>query len=66
MPELSIDSGERKKADDLIEFVKRFFGDLHVDARFYFAIQMLRHLKPELDELKRRANIPKPEVPCAD
>lgn len=54
MPEFELDSSDRKKAADIVEFVRNFMADLSVEGRFVLAIELIRLMKPELDELKRR------------
>lgn len=57
MAEIEIDRADRERAQRLVEFVKREFLDMKVEARFVFAVEMSRLLKPEIDELKRRATL---------
>ncbi len=59
MPQIEIDPGERAKADRIVEFVKNFMGDLSVEGRFVLAVEMVRLFKPEIDELRRKAGLPK-------
>ena len=55
MPTIQVASADKRRVDDLMEFVRRFFAELPVEARFMFAIEISRLLKPEIDELKRKA-----------
>jgi len=55
MPEFELTRQERRRAESLLEFVKREFSDMPVNSRFVFCIEMARHMQPEIDELKRKA-----------
>ncbi len=60
MPEFEINTADRVRAQNLVEFVKKEIGDMPVEARFVFAIEIARFLRPEFDELKRRSDQKKP------
>lgn len=55
MATFSIDKADRERAEQLAEFVKNQLLGWNIEARFVFAIEMSRLLKPETEELKRRA-----------
>jgi hypothetical protein len=54
MPQFEIDANDRRKAEEIVQFVRNFMGDLSVEGRFVLAIELMRLVKPDLDELKRR------------
>jgi hypothetical protein len=56
MAQIEIDPRDRKKADEIVRFVKNFMTDLSVEGRFVLALELMRLMKPELDELKRKAD----------
>lgn len=55
MASFEIDPADRAACERLLESVKREVDAMKVAQRFMFAIEIMRHLKPEIDELKRRA-----------
>lgn len=55
MPSIEITTEDRRSVDLLMEFVRREVRRFPVEARMVFAVEVLRHMKPELDELKRNA-----------
>ena len=62
MPAIEIDSNERRKVDDLLRFVRNFYGDLAVEGRLVFALEIGRLIKPEIDDLRRRQASTVPNV----
>jgi hypothetical protein len=54
MPSFEVDANERRKAEEIVQFVRNFMGDLSVEGRFVLALELMRLMKPDLDELKRR------------
>ena len=55
MPQFELTTADRKRAESLLEFVKREYWNMPVNSRFVFCIEMSKHMKPEIDELKRKA-----------
>jgi hypothetical protein len=55
MPSIEITETDKQKVDALIEYLKLFIFSLPVDARMVFAIEIIKLLQPEIDELKRWA-----------
>jgi len=54
MSQFLLTTKERKRAESLLEFVKGEFTDMPVKSRFVFCIEMVKHMQPEIDELKRK------------
>jgi hypothetical protein len=54
MPAFEVNTNDRRKAEEIVQFVRNFMGDLSVEGRFVLAIELMRLVKPDLDELKRR------------
>lgn len=54
MAAIEINSADKKRVDDLVNFVRNFAFDLPVEARFVLAIEIVRLFKAEIDELKRK------------
>ena len=57
MPTIEVTTADKDRALRLVEFVKREFAEFPLEARFVFAVEMSRMLKPEVDELKRRQGV---------
>ncbi len=55
MPGFHVTTNDRKKAEDIVGFVRNFMVDLSVEGRFVLAVELMRLMAPELTELKRRA-----------
>lgn len=56
MPEIEITTGDRNTIDHVIRFVRDIGLDgLRPEARMVLAVELVRLMKPEIDELKRRA-----------
>ena len=55
MPQFELTKQEQKDAEYMVEFVKRRYDEMSVKSRFVFAMQIVNHMKPEIDELKRKA-----------
>jgi hypothetical protein len=57
MPGFEVDRADRRRAEIIVAFVKESLSSISVEGRFVLAIELMRLLKPEIDELKRRQGI---------
>lgn len=55
MDDVTYQRREQERSKRLLEFVKGEIRELHVEARFEFAIGLLDYLSPEVNELSRKA-----------
>ncbi len=53
MPGFEVDTSQRLAAEKLLEFVKRELFHMTPEGRMVFAVLIHRHLKPEIEELKK-------------
>ena len=51
---ISIDSKDRERVDSLITFLRQETINWPSEARFVFALEIIKLIKPEIDELKRQ------------
>ena len=49
---------ENERAKRLLEFVKGELRAMYVESRFRFTIDVFNYLMPELEELKRKGELP--------
>lgn len=54
VPHIEIDSKDKTRVDNLMRFIKDELKEYPTEARFVFAVEILRFCRPEFDELKRR------------
>ncbi len=54
MVHFDVSASDRTWAELLAEFVRRSVGGLSTEGRFVLVIELMRLLKPEIDELNRR------------
>lgn len=55
MATLEVNSDDRRRAEGLVDFVANEVRNWPIEARMVFAVEVTRLLKPEIDELRRRA-----------
>ena len=58
MPGFSVDTSEREAAERLMEFVQRELSEMTLEGRMVFAVLIHRHLKTEVEELKKHKGEP--------
>ena len=51
---ISIDSKDKQRVDNLIIFLKQEIVHWPVEARFVFAMEIFKFIKPEIDEIQRQ------------
>jgi len=55
MPQIEIDSNDRKSVDEIVKFVQEFgIRRMSIEARIVLVMELIRLFKPEVDELKRQ------------
>ena len=52
MPEIQVDSSERKRAQDIVEFVRREMEQLSESGRTVLVIELARMIMPEVNRIR--------------
>jgi hypothetical protein len=65
MPAVQIDSYERKRVEDLVEFVQRQFADLTGAGKSVFALLLARRMGLPLQQALNQAKLYGPDPPAA-
>ena len=54
MQTISIDSKDKQKVNNLMTFLRQEIVHWPTEARFVFAMEIFKFIKPEIDEIKRQ------------